>query len=35
MVIKNVTEPIPVQNTLEDNLDYIDQHPDSTVSINF
>ena len=34
-LLKNVTEPIPVQNTLEDNLDYIDQHPDGTVSINF
>jgi hypothetical protein len=34
-LLKNVTESIPVQNTLEDDLDYIDQHPDGTVSINF
>ena len=34
-LLKNVIEPVPVQNTLEDDLDYIDQHPDGTVSINF
>jgi hypothetical protein len=34
-LLKNVAQPIPVQNTLEDDLDYIDQHPDGTVSINF
>jgi hypothetical protein len=34
-LLKNVTQPIPVQNTLEEDLDYIDQHPDGTVSINF
>ena len=34
-LLKNVTESIPVQNTLEENLDYIDQRPDGTVSINF
>jgi hypothetical protein len=34
-LLKNVTEPVPVQNTLEEDLDYIDQHPDGTVSINF
>jgi hypothetical protein len=34
-LLKNVAQPIPVQNTLEDDLDYIDQHLDGTVSINF
>jgi hypothetical protein len=34
-LLKNVTESIPVQNTLEDDLDYIDQCPDGTVCINF
>jgi hypothetical protein len=34
-LLKNVAQPIPIQNTLEDDLDYIDQHPDGTVSINF
>jgi hypothetical protein len=34
-LLKNVAQPIPVQNTLEDDLDYIDQHPDGTISINF
>ena len=34
-LLKNVTQPIPVQNTLEDDLDYIDQYPDGTVCINF
>jgi hypothetical protein len=34
-LLKNVTESIPVQNTLEEDLDYIDQSPDGTVSINF
>ena len=34
-LLKNVAQPVPVQNNLEDNLDYIDQQPDSTVSINF
>ena len=34
-LLKNVTEPIPVQNTLEEDLDYIDQHPNGTFSINF
>jgi hypothetical protein len=34
-LLRNVTEPVPVQNTLEDDLDYIDQYPDGTVSINF
>ena len=34
-LLKNVTESIPIQNTLEEDLDYIDQRPDGTVSINF
>ena len=34
-LLRNVTQSIHVQNTLEDDLDYIDQHPDGTVSINF
>jgi hypothetical protein len=34
-LLKNVTESIPVQNTLEEDLDYIEQHLDGTVSINF
>ena len=34
-LLKNVAQPVPVQNTLEDNLEYIDQQPDGTVSINF
>jgi hypothetical protein len=34
-LLRNITQPTPVQNTLEDDLDYIDQHPDGTVSINF
>jgi hypothetical protein len=34
-LLRNVTQPAPVQNTLEENLDYIDQHPNGTVSINF
>ena len=34
-LLRNVTQPTSVQSTLEDDLDYIDQQPDSTVSINF
>ena len=34
-LLRNVTQPTPVQNTLEDNIDYIDQQPDGSVSINF
>ena len=34
-LLKNVAQPVPVQNTLEDNLEYIDQQPNGTVSINF
>jgi hypothetical protein len=34
-LLKNVIESIPVQNTLEEDLDYIEQRPDGTVSINF
>jgi hypothetical protein len=34
-LLRNVTQPTPVQSTLEDDLDYIDQHLDGTVSINF
>ena len=34
-LLRNVTQSIHVQNTLEDDLDYIDQHPDGSVSINF
>jgi hypothetical protein len=34
-LLRNVTQPTSVQNTLEDDLDYIDQHPDGTISINF
>jgi hypothetical protein len=34
-LLKNVAESIPVQNTLEEDLDYIEQRPDGTVSINF
>jgi hypothetical protein len=34
-LLKNVTKSIPVQNTLEEDLDYIEQRPDGTVSINF
>ena len=33
-LLKNVTKSILVQNTLEDDLDYIDQCSDGTVSIN-
>jgi hypothetical protein len=32
-LLKNVTESIPVQNTLEDDLDYIDQRPDGILCI--
>jgi hypothetical protein len=34
-LLQNVTQPTPIQSTLEDDLDYIDQHPDGSVSINF
>ena len=34
-LLKNIAQPIPVQNTLEEDLDYIEQHPDGIVSINF
>ena len=34
-LLRNVTQPIPVQNTLKDDLDYINQHLDGSVSINF
>jgi hypothetical protein len=34
-LLKNVTQPTPVQNTLEDDIDYIDQQLDGSVSINF
>jgi hypothetical protein len=34
-LLRNVTQPTPVQSTLEDDLDYIDQQSDGTVSINF
>ena len=34
-LLKNVTQPTPMQSTLEDDLDYIDQQLDVTVSINF
>jgi hypothetical protein len=34
-LVRNVTQPTPVQNTLEDDIDYIDQQPDGSVSINF
>ena len=33
-LLRNVTQPTPVQNTLEDDIDYIDQQPDGSVSIN-
>ena len=32
-LLKNVTESIPVQNTLEEDLDYIDQRPDGDLII--
>ena len=35
MVTKKVTQPTPIQNTLEDDIDYIDQQLDGSVSINF
>ena len=34
-LLRNVTQPTPVQSTLEEDLNYIDQHPDGSVSINF
>jgi hypothetical protein len=34
-LLKNVTQPTLVQNTLEDDIDYINQQPDGSVSINF
>ena len=34
-LLRNVTQPTPMQSTLEDDLDYIDQQLDVTVSINF
>jgi hypothetical protein len=34
-LLRNVTQPTPVQSTVEDDLNYIDQQPDGTVSINF
>ena len=34
-LLRNVTQPTPVQNTLEDDIDYIDQQLDGSVSINF
>ena len=34
-LLKNIAQPVSVQNTLEENIDYIDQHPDGSVSINF
>jgi hypothetical protein len=34
-LLKNVAESIPVQNNLEEDLDYIEQRPDGSVSINF
>ena len=34
-LLKNVTQSTPAQNTLEDDIDYIDQQPDGSVSINF
>jgi hypothetical protein len=35
MVTKKCYPTSPLQNTLEEDLDYINQHPDGTVSINF
>ena len=34
-LLRNVTQPVPIQNTLGEDLDYIDQHLDGIVSINF
>ena len=34
-LLRNIAQPTPVQNTLEDDIDYIDQEPDGSVSINF
>jgi hypothetical protein len=34
-LLKNVAESIPVQNNLEEDLDYIEQRSDGSVSINF
>jgi hypothetical protein len=34
-LLKNVTQPTSVQNTLEDDIDYINQQPNGSVSINF
>jgi hypothetical protein len=33
-LLRNVTQPTPVQSTLEDDLNYIDQHSDGSISIN-
>ena len=34
-LLKNIIKPTHVQNNLEEDIDYIDQQPDSSVSINF
>jgi hypothetical protein len=34
-LLRNVTQSTPVQNTLEDDIDYIDQQPNGSISINF
>jgi hypothetical protein len=34
-LLRNVTQPTLIQNTLEDDIDYIDQQPNGSVSINF
>ena len=34
-LLQNVTQPTPIRSTLEDDLDYIDQHPNGSISINF
>jgi hypothetical protein len=31
-LLRNVTQSTPVQNTLEDDIDYIDQQPDGCIS---
>ena len=33
-LLRNVAQPTPIQNTLEDDIDYIDQQPDGSVRIN-
>ena len=34
-LLRNIAQPTPVQNTLENDKDYIDQQPDGSININF